>query len=385
MHWQYRLNHASFPTMLHMAKLNHRPQGISWILRRMEKHRHKPPLCSDCIASRMCRKQWRQKQEKEREIKPRTKLLPGDVVSVDQLVSSTPGLVACIHGGYTTNEKYMGSTVFVDQASDFSYIYHHTSLNSTQTVQAKQAFEAEAKRYGVTIKHHHADNGLFRTKPIEQDMDKKGQTLSFVGVGAHHQNGIAEKRVGDLQRKATTLLLHAQRQWPDAINTHLWPYAIECANEARNTCPTKTSFCQSDRKPSYWHQHHFGCPFYVLSKYIQDRKKARKWTDKTRIGINLGPSPQHASSVALILNLNTDLVSPQFNCQYDDLFESTTGTQARFMPQSIWQMKCGFSLKHSTEDEGDIASQSEPTKVTTNITLKDELSFFSVQDDTPSP
>jgi hypothetical protein len=86
-------------------------------------------------------------QEKEREIKPNRKLLPGDVVSVDQLVSSTPGLVACLHRGYRTKERYIGSTIFVDQASDFSYIYHHTSLNSAQTVQAKKAFEAEAKRY----------------------------------------------------------------------------------------------------------------------------------------------------------------------------------------------------------------------------------------------
>jgi len=59
MHWHYRLNHASFPTMLHMEKLKHLPQGISSILRRMERHHHKPPLCSNCIASKMCRKQWR--------------------------------------------------------------------------------------------------------------------------------------------------------------------------------------------------------------------------------------------------------------------------------------------------------------------------------------
>ncbi len=71
---------------------------------------------------------------------------------MDQLVSSTPRLVACLHGGYPTKEKYVGSTVFVDQASDFSYIYHHTSLNSAQTVLAKQAFEAVAKGHGVTIK-----------------------------------------------------------------------------------------------------------------------------------------------------------------------------------------------------------------------------------------
>jgi hypothetical protein len=132
-------------------------------------------------------------------------------------------------------------------------------------------------------------------------------------------------------------------------------------------------------------EHHFGCPVYVLNKDIQDEKKAKRWIDVTRIGINLGPSPRHASSVALILNLKSGLVSPQFHCQYDDLFESTTGTQARSMPQSLWQQKCGFSLNHNSEDDGDTARQSEPTKVTTNISLKDELSTLSIQDDIPSP
>jgi len=175
----------------------------------------------------------------KRELKPRTELLPGVVVSVDQLVSSTHGLVACLHGRYSTKEKYIGSTIFVDQASDFSYIYHHTSLNSAQTVQAKQAFEAEAKRHGVTIKHYCADNGIFRTKPFEQDIEKKGQTLTFAGVGAHHQNGIAEKRIGDLQRKATTLLFHAQRRWPDAINTHLWPMQSDVPMRPETLAPPK--------------------------------------------------------------------------------------------------------------------------------------------------
>ncbi len=80
-------------------------------------------------------------------------LQPGDVVSVDQLVSSTPGLVACLH-----------------HASAFSYIFHHTALNSIQNVHAKQAFKTEARRYGIMIKHYHADNGLFHTKQFLQDL-----------------------------------------------------------------------------------------------------------------------------------------------------------------------------------------------------------------------
>ena len=172
----------------------------------------------------------------------------------------------------------------------------------------------------------------------------KRATISFAGVGAHHQNGIAEKRIGDLQRKATTLLLHAQRRWPEAISTTLRPYALKAANDSRNNAPTRKNdtcpisrFSETARVPKIYNQHHFGCPVYVLKKEIQDGKKARKWTDRTRIGINLGYSPRHAHSVSLILNLETGLVSPQYHCSYDDLFETTTGTQARSIPIPLWQ------------------------------------------------
>jgi hypothetical protein len=147
----------------------------------------------------MCQKQWRQKPTIKSTYHSSLTLQPGDVVSVDQRVSSTPGLLACLHGGRPTHELYLGSTVFVDHASDFSYIFHHTALNSIQTVHAKQSFETEARRYGNMIKHYHADNGLFHTKHFLQDLECNSQTISLAGVGAHHQNGIAEKRIGDLQ------------------------------------------------------------------------------------------------------------------------------------------------------------------------------------------
>jgi hypothetical protein len=44
------------------------------------------------------------------------------------------------------------------------------------------------------------------------------------------------------------------------------------------------------------------------------------------------------------------------------------------MPRSLWQGKCGFSSTPITEDEGDQTrsiGQSEPTEITTNITLED--------------
>jgi transposase InsO family protein len=306
MRWHYKLNHASQKVMTRMANKDMLPSYITRILKTMDKQCRKGPICNDCYSASAARTPWRtkpNKQMKQTEDR-RANLSPGDVVSVDQLETSTPGFIGQITE-ILTRQRIVGSTIFVDQASDMGYVYHHLSMSSEETVKAKESFERYAKSYGVNIKHYHADNGRFKDKAFMKSIEDSGQTISFSGVGAHHQNGIAEKRIGDLQRRATTLLLHAQRRWPDAITTHLWPYALRAANDSRNNTPTAKSnecpmsrFCRTARVPKLRHQHHFGCPVYVLSKDMQDGKKARKWEDRTRVGINLGYSPRHAHTVS---------------------------------------------------------------------------------------
>jgi transposase InsO family protein len=76
-------------------------------------------------------------------------------------------------------------------------------MTSEETLKSKLAFEKFALSHGVNIIHYHADNGRFKDNLFMNSIEEKGQTISFSGVGAHHQNGIAEKRIGDLQRRAT--------------------------------------------------------------------------------------------------------------------------------------------------------------------------------------
>jgi hypothetical protein len=79
---------------------------------------------------------------------------------------------------FDTTAATVSSSLLLDDCSthalDFSYIFHHTALNSIQTFHAKQAFETEARCYGIMIKHYYADNGLFRTKHFLQDLDHNG-------------------------------------------------------------------------------------------------------------------------------------------------------------------------------------------------------------------
>jgi hypothetical protein len=98
----------------------------------------------------------------------------------------------------------------------------------------------------------------------------------------------------------------------------------------------------------------------------QDKKKAGKWSDRTRVGINLGYSSKHALNVLLMLNLQAGLVSPQYHCIYDDLFETTTGTQSRSIPSSQWQYKAGITMdkpkgedKDTQDDEQESTSEAE--------------------------
>jgi hypothetical protein len=54
---------------------------------------------------------------------------PGEVISVDQLESSIPGFIGQMTGKLT-RQRIVASTIFLDHASDFSYVYHQTSMTS---------------------------------------------------------------------------------------------------------------------------------------------------------------------------------------------------------------------------------------------------------------
>ena len=82
-----------------------------------------------------------------------------------------------------------------------------------------------ADSHGVKIKFFHADNGIYAETAFIHEVTDCGQTISFCGVGAHHQNGVAENHIERLTRGSRTNLLHAQWRWPEAIGEILWPFS----------------------------------------------------------------------------------------------------------------------------------------------------------------
>ena len=275
-------------------------------------------------------------------------------MAVDQLESTTPGLLAQLKGFLTTRRLHH-ATVFVDIFSHAGFVFCQETCSGPETIQAKEAFELWARNRGVRVRHYHADNGRFAEKLWTEHCAAQDQTYSFCGVNAHHQNGVAERRIRELQERARTTLIHAARRWPDAINAHLWPYALRTANETFNSTPKDgttspiETFSQIPVDVRLRNFHPFGCPAYVLDSDLASgqKKTKHKWGDRARIGINLGPSPNHAASVSLILSLQTGMVSPQFHVKYDDHFETVKRDAAINVPKSLWQEKCYFRRRSS--------------------------------------
>jgi GAG-pre-integrase domain len=195
--WHYKLGHISMHRIQRMASQGLLPSSIA---------RCRVPLCQSCIYGMMTRKGWRNKGEQSTILRRAEK--PGFHVSVDQIESPVPGLVGQLKG-IPTRARYKVATVFVDGYSGLSYVHLQQTTNSTETLEAKHQFEGYARTYGVQIHHYHADNGKFVETVWRDDIKNQGQTMSYSGVGAHHQNGVVEKRIRDLQDLARTSLLHA--------------------------------------------------------------------------------------------------------------------------------------------------------------------------------
>ena len=207
--------------------------------------------------------------------------------------------------------------MFVDQHSWYAYIYLQWAITSAETIQAKHSFECMAEDMGVCIHHYHADNGRFTDKGFLQDCQKQHQGLTYCRVNAHFQNGIVEKKIRDLQEQTRRMMLHALCKWSSMLSIHLWLYGLRTSNDICNSTPRKgsdiypiESFSGVAVCPKLKHYHAFGCPTYILNKDLQAQKSLPKWQSRARLGMYLGPSPNHSCRVSLVLNPHTGHVSP---------------------------------------------------------------------------
>ena len=131
--------------------------------------------------------------------------------------------------GKLTTKRYRYATVFVDQSSKVSYTHLQKTADAEETVEAKIEFESFMQSIGVSVRAYHADNGIFRANKWVESCTKSNQRLTFAGVNAHHQNGVAEQRIRALQELVRTMMIHTNRKWTHSLSTsyghmpYVWP------------------------------------------------------------------------------------------------------------------------------------------------------------------
>ena len=149
----YDMGHTSFTKLQQMARQRILPHRLSTCA---------IPIYSACQYAKATRRPWRMKiASRNKDIeKP---LKPGEVVSVDQLVSPVSGLIAQMTG-FITKHRYKYATVYIDQFSGFSFVYLQRTASAQETLESKQAMEQYAQARNITIQAYHTDNGIFKAK-----------------------------------------------------------------------------------------------------------------------------------------------------------------------------------------------------------------------------
>ncbi len=340
--WHYRLGHLSFAKLKQLALNGKIPRRLAKV---------KPLACAGCLFGAMTKVPWRGR-ETSSEVFVATKA--GQCVSVDQLISMQVDFIAQLKGTLT-KKRYTAATIFVDHYSWLKYVHLMTKLTSKETMDAKRAFEHFAKQHGVRILPYYCNNGRFADNTFKNSCSAKGQRLTFCGVNAHFQNGIAEKAIRDLRESAQKQLLHARQRWPAAIHLALWPYALRSAVNLHNTLPvledgTSKLECFSSirigRKMK--HHHAFGCPVFALENDLAAGSPIPHWSPRACLGVNLGSSPSHARNVSLVLNLHTGCVSPQYHCHFDNFFEMVRHGGPDVSVPSAWQQLSWLTVVSQT-------------------------------------
>ena len=150
---------------------------------------------------------------------------------------------------------------------------HHAG--AIETVMGKARFEQWLWDQCVSeVKHYHGDNGIFSAEEYRRDCDEKGQSQSFSGVGAQHQNARAERAIQTIMYMARTFMVHASLHWTDrgSDDLSLWSFAVKHSVWIYNRVPNARSGLTPleliTKERSDYREilrcHVWGCPVYVL-------------------------------------------------------------------------------------------------------------------------
>jgi len=130
------------------------------------------------------------------------------------------------------------------------------------------------------------------------------------------------------------MMIHSTLHWGDVADSSLWPMAVNQAVFLWDHLPqldnglSPSGIFTKIRYPlqKLYDFNVWGSPAYVLDKEISDGGKIPRWKPCSNRGMYLGRAENYASSVPLVLNLDTGSITPQFHDVVDNWFATVASS-----------------------------------------------------------
>jgi len=371
--WHQRLGHIAFAKVQYLFRTGALASSES--ARRLHRSASNipAPKCAACLyAKQRARSAPGSKTVAitDRGILRKDNLLPGQAVSVDHFICSQKGRLFTSRGKESDKDQFVGGCIFADHASNYVHIEFQRVLTSHATLAALGNFEGHCRDYGVIPLKYMSDNGsAFTSKDFTQHLSAFQQTTRFSGVGQHHANGHVERQIQTIMSISRAMMIHSALHWPEVADSQLWPMCVAHACFIWNHVPDpSTGISPADlftkvRFPlTKLHEIHvWGSPAYVLNKRIADGQKIPRWQPRSSRGMYLGRAPQYASTVHLILNLDSGSITPQFHVVLDDWF-ATVSVDIDTLPDfnsDAWLKTFGNSIYQYEFEDADLDTVQE--------------------------
>ena len=189
-----RFGHIHFSRLYEMAR-----QGI--IPRRLL-HAEKA-VCAACLYAKATRRGWRSKGRKDWTCDNRV-TSPGQCVSVDQLISPTPGLVAQLKSKLTKS-RYTAATIYVDQYTGYGYVHLQKGTTAEETL-----------------------GGERNSRRLVRKMESESVTTMLIMECSEQMNGEgnAQGKGKDLHSRASTLII--RMDWPKDESRPFRSWLLRC-------------------------------------------------------------------------------------------------------------------------------------------------------------
>ena len=289
---------------------------------------------------------------------------PGQQICIDHFICKNKGRLFTSRGKTDSSDMYGGGCLFVDTYSGFVHVELQKHMNTIETLEAKERFETMAADYGVIPQTYLSDNhGAFTSHEYTKKLKEFEQVTKFAAAGSHHHNGTAERNIRTIISIARTMMMHSAMHWYKMSDVELWPMAVKHAVHVFNRVPcVESGICPLDKftrqrfEQSKLHDLHvWGCPVYVLDKRTSDGIKIPKWEPRSQRFVYMGTSDKHSSTVPLVLNPNTGVISPQFSVVVDEWFATVTQSKDEFpdFNKEEWTKMFGENVHHYLWDEED--------------------------------